>query len=68
MSETLLTADEAATHLRLAKSTIYGLTHRRAIRHVKLGRSLRFRPSDLADFVERGIRETEEVPSVDIRR
>ncbi len=46
-SESILTLDEASTLLKVPKATIYQLTYRREIPFIKIGRSLRFRTSDL---------------------
>lgn len=49
--ERLLTADEVATHLGLAKQTIYNKVHRNEIPFVKVGRSVRFRLSQIEGWI-----------------
>lgn len=60
-NEDLLDVASAARRLGLRRSTIYALTHRKAIKFVKLGRSVRFRPADLDAYVEAHVVEPEEV-------
>jgi excisionase family DNA binding protein len=47
----LLTFDETATALRTSPSTVKRLAHEGRLRTVHLGRSVRVRPCDVADFV-----------------
>lgn len=54
--EKLLKADDVAEMLNVAKATPYVWAHRRRIRCVKLGRSLRFKLSDVTALVESGTR------------
>jgi len=52
----LLTVEEIAAFLRVPKSWVYERTRRRGIEklpHVKLGKYLRFRLSEVAAYVER---------------
>lgn len=48
----LLTAAEAAHYLGLAEGTVRNKANRREIPHVKIGRSLRFRRSELDSWVK----------------
>ncbi len=52
--ESLLTVDEAAVYLHVSRSKIYLLTCRRQIPHIKLGRHVRFRRTDLDAWIEAG--------------
>lgn len=56
MDEELLTVHEAAKALRLSVWTLYGRVSRGQMPHVKIGRSLRFRPSDLKNLIRAGLR------------
>lgn len=46
---------DAAEYLQVAQSTVRGLVHARAIPFVKLGKSVRFRPSDLRRWVDQQV-------------
>jgi excisionase family DNA binding protein len=48
----LLTIDEVSERLQISKSWIYGQLALNRFPHVKLGRALRFRESDVARYVE----------------
>lgn len=48
----LLTVQEAARYLAVSVSTMYGWVWQRRISFVKVGKALRFDPSDLEAFVE----------------
>lgn len=50
-ADRLFTLPEAATYLRLARQTLYNLVNRSEIPFLKAGRSLRFRKSDLDDWM-----------------
>ncbi len=52
----LLKVDEAAALLGSTPRSIYQKTFRRDIPSVKIGRSLRFRLSDLERLIEAGVR------------
>ncbi len=54
--DALLTPQEAAALLRWSLPTIYTYASRRKLPTIKLGRSLRFRRSDLERLVKRGER------------
>lgn len=47
-----MTAKEAAEYLAIAEQTVRDLAHKGQLPKVKLGRSLRFRLSDLNEWVE----------------
>src|SRR6266702_1977597 len=56
--EALLTVREVAAALRVPCSWVYERTRRRGhecLPHIKLGKYLRFRSSDLADFLNRQV-------------
>ncbi len=48
----LLTADDVCALLQVKKSWLYDTVERGAITPVRLGRQLRFRPSDIAAYIE----------------
>ena len=54
----ILTVDEAAACTGLAKQTIYGLTSRREIPHFKRGKGIRFRRSELEQWMLENRRKT----------
>jgi excisionase family DNA binding protein len=71
LSKELITIDEAAKLLQLAKPTIYGLVNRRMIPYVKMGRSLRFKTSELMSWVDsgrRGVTKSSQVQSASLLR
>ncbi|HEX4150344.1 MAG TPA: helix-turn-helix domain-containing protein [Pirellulales bacterium] len=49
----LLTAREAADHLRISQRTLFTLTARGEIPAVRIGRAVRYRAADLTSYVER---------------
>jgi excisionase family DNA binding protein len=51
--EKLLTAKQLSDILGVDLSTVYLWTHTEFIPHYKLGRALRFRETDVRDWVER---------------
>jgi excisionase family DNA binding protein len=52
LTESLMTADEAARLLRVPRSTLYELVRSRGLPHVRIGeRGLRFTRSDLRSWV-----------------
>ncbi len=53
MSTDLLTVDEVAERLDAPKSFVYRLTSEHRIRFVRVGRSVRFRPEWLDEWLER---------------
>lgn len=53
LTESLMTADEAARLLHVPRSTLYELVRSRGLPHVRIGRrGLRFTRADLAQWVE----------------
>ena len=50
--EPILTAKEVAQYLKLSKAKIYYLIQRKQIPHIKLGRNVRIRQSDLEKWLE----------------
>ena len=56
LADELLTVEDVAAFLRVPKSWVYERTRRRGIErlpHVKLGKYLRFRLSEVAVYVEK---------------
>ena len=49
----LLSAREAAEALAISERTLWSLTKRGEVRCVRIGRSVRYSPDDLADFIAR---------------
>jgi excisionase family DNA binding protein len=49
----LLTAEEVASRLRLALSTIYGLARSGELPSVRIGGAVRFDPADLNEYLSR---------------
>lgn len=52
VDDRLLSVEEVAAYLNLAVGTIYNRVSRNEIPHVKLGRSVRFRRTDIDAWVE----------------
>lgn len=48
----LYTVNELAEHLRVSRWTVYRLVERGHLRAVKVGEQLRFRPSDVDEYLE----------------
>jgi excisionase family DNA binding protein len=55
----VLTIPEVAAYLKISKSKIYYLVSQKQIPHLKLGRNVRIRESDLQEWLEL---QTEKVP------
>jgi excisionase family DNA binding protein len=52
LTESLMTADEAAQFLHVPRSTLYELVRSRGLPHVRIGeRGLRFARADLGDWI-----------------
>jgi excisionase family DNA binding protein len=49
----LLTARQAAEHLAISTRTLWSITARGELPVVRIGRAVRYRPADLAAYVER---------------
>jgi excisionase family DNA binding protein len=56
--EQLLTVGELAEKLRKTKVAIYLMAERRQIPHLKIGKSLRFRPSEIEAWLAEKGRES----------
>lgn len=54
----LLGVREAADYLTISADTLYGLVHGDEIPHIRVGRSIRFRLSDLEKYVEERTSQT----------
>ncbi len=52
MNDPVLTIPEVAEYLRISKSKIYYLVSRNQIPHLKIGRNVRIRESDLQAWME----------------
>lgn len=48
----LLTMEQAASALNISERKLWELVHRGEIPRVYIGRSVRFRPSDLQDWID----------------
>lgn len=53
-----LTALEAADFLRIKVGTIYKYSHKKTIKHSKIGKKLRFKIADLIEWVNKGLRHS----------
>ena len=53
----LLTFNETRELLGIKPSTLYAWVNMRKIRHIKLGRLLKFRQDDIEEFIERNLRD-----------
>ena len=52
MEDRILTAREVAEYLQLSKSKVYYLISRRGLPHLKIGRSVRVKESDLNQWLK----------------
>lgn len=52
MKDTMLTIPEVAEYLKMSRSKVYQLVQKRRIPHVKMGRNVRIKESDLVDWIE----------------
>ena len=50
--EELLTPEQVAKMLHMAKSTVYAMAHRGLLPAIKIGRSIRIRPKALAKYLD----------------
>ncbi|MDZ4723378.1 MAG: helix-turn-helix domain-containing protein [candidate division Zixibacteria bacterium] len=67
--EKLLNPDEMAAMLGVRTSTIYQWTHRKFIPFVKIGKLIRFRQSDVKDWLDKKSssgRPTRKLPVTDL--
>jgi len=53
----LLTFEETKEILGIKSSTLYTWVNMRKIKHIKLGRLLKFRQDDIEEFIERSMRD-----------
>jgi nitrogen PTS system EIIA component len=53
MMEPLLTVEEIAKYLKVQPSTIYQWTHQGYIPHIKIGNLVRFRVSQIDEWLEK---------------
>lgn len=49
----ILTIPQVARYLKLSRSKVYGLVARRQIPYIRVGKSVRIRASDLAQWLQR---------------
>lgn len=56
----MLTVEETAEFLNLAKPTIYGLIHRKELPNMKRGKKVYFSKKDLIDYLHAGKRKSME--------
>ena len=52
MTNEILTIPEVARYLKLSKSKVYGLVATGEIPHIRIGRNVRIRETDLAKWIE----------------
>ena len=50
-SNQIMNISEIAVYINVAKSTIYGMTHRNTIPHYKNGKKLYFKKSDIDEWI-----------------
>lgn len=50
--ETIYTIPEVAKYLKMSKSKVYDLVKTKRIPHIKIGRNVRIRESDLDEWLE----------------
>jgi excisionase family DNA binding protein len=51
--DTILTIPEVARYLKMSKSKIYDLVSKKEIPHIKIGRNVRIRQTDLQIWMEK---------------
>jgi excisionase family DNA binding protein len=51
--DTILTIPEVAGYLKMSKSKIYDLVSKKEIPHIKIGRNVRIRQTDLQMWIEK---------------
>ncbi|MDN3666910.1 helix-turn-helix domain-containing protein [Algibacter miyuki] len=56
----LLSIDEAAKLIKLAKATLYGLVHKKAIPFSKKGKRLYFQKTELLDWIKSDKKDTKQ--------
>jgi len=62
----ILTVDEAAACLKLARQTVYGLVSKRAIPHYKRNKRLYFKRSELLAWIDEGKQSTRSEMNADV--
>ncbi len=50
--DSIMTVPEVARYLKMSKSKLYYLVQRKQIPHIKIGRNVRIRESDLNRWIE----------------
>ena len=55
--DTILTIPEVARYLKMSKSKIYDLVSKKEIPHIKIGRNVRIRQTDLQIWMEKQINQ-----------
>jgi excisionase family DNA binding protein len=55
--EAIYTVPEVASYLKMSKSKVYYLIQRRELPHIKIGRNVRVRRTDLKKWLDEQIRE-----------
>jgi excisionase family DNA binding protein len=53
LEDPILTIPEVALYLKISKSKIYNLVSRKEIPHLKIGRNVRIRQTDLQRWIEK---------------
>jgi excisionase family DNA binding protein len=53
--DNIMTIPEVARYLKISKSKVYSLVQRRKIPHVRIGRNVRVRQSDLRAWIEKNV-------------
>lgn len=59
MDRTLLDIQETARYLHISISTLYRWVHQKKIKHVKIGSRVRFLQSDINEFINNNIINSE---------
>ncbi len=59
VSEDILSVEEARNYLKIGKSTLYNLVHRKGIPYMKRGKRLYFAKDELRQWVEEGRKPTQ---------
>jgi len=55
MDEKIYTVPEVAIYLKMSRSKVYNLVQGRKIPHIKIGRNVRVRETDLKKWIEKNI-------------
>jgi excisionase family DNA binding protein len=62
MDDPVLTIPEVAEYLKISKSKIYYLVSRKEIPHLKIGRNVRIRQSDLERWLNSQVQDPVDLP------